>query len=40
MKEVFMLAELMPVLGSVIWVGGGGVGLVILILVIVLIARR
>ena len=35
-----MLAELMPVLGSVIWVGGGGVGLVILILVIVLIARR
>jgi hypothetical protein len=40
MKEVDMLAELMPVLGSVIWIGGGGVGLVILIVVIVLLVRR
>jgi hypothetical protein len=31
---------LLPVLASMIWVGGGGVGLVLLIVVVVLLVRR
>lgn len=30
---------LLPVLGSVIWIGGGGVGLVIIIIIVVLLVR-
>jgi hypothetical protein len=30
---------LLPVLGSVIWIGGGGVGLLILIIIVVLLVR-
>jgi len=30
---------LTPVLGSVIWIGGGGVGLVLLIIIIVILVR-
>jgi hypothetical protein len=29
-----------PVLGDVIWIGGGGLGLIILIVIIVLVLRR
>jgi hypothetical protein len=29
-----------PILGALIWVGGGSVGLIILIVIIVLILRR
>jgi hypothetical protein len=31
--------SLLPMLGSLIWVGGGGAGLVLLIIVIVLLVR-
>jgi hypothetical protein len=30
---------LLPVLGSVIWIGGGGAGLLILIVIVVLVLR-
>jgi hypothetical protein len=30
----------LPVLGDVIWIGGGAVGLILIILVIVLLLRR
>ena len=30
---------LLPVLGSVIWIGGGGVGLLIIIVIVVLLVR-
>jgi hypothetical protein len=29
-----------PILGSVIWIGGGSVGLLLLIVIVVLIVRR
>ena len=29
-----------PVLGSLIWVGGGGLGLLLIIVVVVLLVRR
>jgi cellobiose-specific phosphotransferase system component IIC len=29
-----------PMLGDVIWIGGGGLGLVVLIIIIVLVLRR
>jgi hypothetical protein len=35
-----MFAQHAPVLGDVIWIGGGGLGLVILIIIIVLVLRR
>jgi hypothetical protein len=46
LKDITMHALLLsmvtakaPVLGSVIWIGGGSVGLVVLIVIIVLILR-
>jgi hypothetical protein len=29
-----------PILGDVIWIGGGGLGLIIVIVIIVLVLRR
>ncbi|MGA2585233.1 MAG: hypothetical protein ABSG31_18330 [Tepidisphaeraceae bacterium] len=34
-----MFAPSMPVLGTLIWVGGGSVGLIVLIVILVLILR-
>ncbi len=31
---------LTPVLGNVIWIGGGGLGLVVVIVIVVLLLRR
>ena len=34
-----MITPSLPVLGTLIWVGGGSVGLIVLIVIIVLIVR-
>jgi hypothetical protein len=39
-KELTMFLHLTPVLGSYIWVGGGGVGLILVVVLIVLLVRR
>jgi cellobiose-specific phosphotransferase system component IIC len=38
-KKPTMHLLLLPVLGSAIWIGGGGVGLVLLVVIIVLLVR-
>ena len=35
-----MTLLLSPVIGSAIWIGGGGVGLLVVIVIVVLVLRR
>jgi hypothetical protein len=37
-QEIFMFA--LPMLGAMIWIGGGGLGLILIIVVIVLLLRK
>lgn len=39
-REKTMIPLITPVLGNLIWVGGGSVGLLILIVLVVLLIRR
>ena len=38
-KHNYMTLLLSPVIGSAIWIGGGGVGLLLVIVIVVLLVR-
>jgi hypothetical protein len=39
-KKNYMTLLLSPVIGSAIWIGGGGLGLLLVIIVVVMLLRR